>query len=722
MLSSVQSTRASSGQAVLVCGLGRLGLQCVKALSGYRVPVRAIDLNPPADLADQLACLTAGDFRDPETLRRAGIEQCRSIVLLSGDTGANIEGALAARRANPEIRLVVRGEQQSWHARLSERLGNLVVYEPNLLSASAFAFAVLDAHVLAHFYVDDQLFQVTEHLVRPGEHWVGSPIESAHGPGRQILLHVPAVLGPEQAHRPAEFYGWHPDQKVAAGDRLLFLTRGNPPQSESEPGAAPSLRERARETLRWAARDLRRRRTAGFSRAGSVALTGLGVLGALLMAAVVFFAWSEPKLPVAESLRLALMLLTGGHLADVFINFDKLPRGVLWAEVLLTITGTILTAIVYALLTDRLLTARFNLLARRPRPPARGHVIIAGLGATGERIAALLTQLERPVVGIDSDSVAPHLPAELPIIRGSATSSTILREANLSRAHGLVAATADDLQNVQIALQAAKVNPECRLAVRTYDPRFSENVSILLPEAKILCVSSLAATAYAAAALGEHVISLFQMLKRPVLVVEYQVLPGDTLEQRALWEIAEGYSVVPVLYQARGGSARVPTLDDAVLRLTPGDRLVVLASAASLEAIERGDLRPREYELRLEQLRPYAEPMQVVGTLAQRFGYTLERARDVLEHLPQTVPERLYGLYARRTYRLLLANGVQASLRRCNVQEAHVEAPPALRRPTPTAAPAVLEHMGYQASGSQVREPNIRVSVAASAKRFDPPS
>jgi hypothetical protein len=69
---------------------------------------------------------------------------------------------------------------------------------------------------------------------------------------------------------------------------------------------------------------------------------------------------------------------------------------------------------------------------------------------------------------------------------------------------------------------------------------------------------------------------------------------------------------------------------------------VVLASAASLEAIERGDLRPREYELTLEGLRPYAEPLQVVGLLVQRFGYTLEEARTVLRSLPQLAPQQMY--------------------------------------------------------------------------------
>jgi Trk K+ transport system NAD-binding subunit len=192
MLSNVGYLRSPSNQAVLVCGLGRLGQQCVRSLAGYRVPVRAIDLNPPASLGEDFADITAGDFRDPEVLRKAGIEHCRSIVLVAGDVAANVEGAFAARRVNPNIRLVVRAEQQTWHGLLQDRLGNVVVYEPNRLSAPAFAFAVLDAHILAHFYVDEQLFQVTEHVVKEGERWVGTPIESAQVPGRQILLHVPA--------------------------------------------------------------------------------------------------------------------------------------------------------------------------------------------------------------------------------------------------------------------------------------------------------------------------------------------------------------------------------------------------------------------------------------------------------------------------------------------------------------------------------------------------
>jgi Trk K+ transport system NAD-binding subunit len=707
MLSS-SGIRAPSEQAVMVCGLGRLGQQCVKALAGYRVPVYGVDLQLPSGVAEDFARITLGDFRDPETLRRAGLTQCRSIVLLASDTAANIEGAFAARRVHPGIRVVVRGEQQVWQELLDQRLGNLVVYEPNRLAAPALAFAVLDEHVLAHFYVDDQLFQVTEHRVQEGERWVGSPIETTQMPGRQILVHIPANA---TVQREPEFYGWHPEQRIAVGDRLLILTRTWPAASDPSKQIRASWLETAR--VMW--RDFERHRKEGWSRAAKLSVIGLGVMAVLVLLTVVSFTASAPHLPVMESLRLALMLLTGGHLADVVVAFDKLPRGVQWAEVLLTIMGTLLTAVVYALLTDRLLTARFNLLAPRPRPPARGHVIIAGVGATGERIAALLEQLSRPAVGIEAEPLSPHAPAHLPVIRGTPTAAANLREAHLETAHGLVAATSDELQNLQIALLTASINPRCRLAVRIFDPRLSENLSSVLPDARILCITTLAATAYAAAALGEHVISLFQMLGRPVLVVEYVVGDSDTLNGRALWEIAEGYSVVPVLFEPRGGKARAPTLDDSVVRLRRGDRLVVLASAGSLEAIERGDLRPREYELMLEGLRSYAEPLQVVGILTQRFGYSLEQARDVLAHLPQPAPQRMYGLYARRTYRLLHANGVIASLRRLSVHDTTGIVENLSRRSVREAAIDVRSSLGH---ASQSRE-RATVSAAGSQPSLD---
>jgi len=640
---------------VLVCGLGRVGRQCIQALRGYDVPVRAIDLLPHDEVALELesGAVTQGDFRDLATLLRAGVGNCRSIVLASSDPTANVEGALAARRANSAIRLVIRAQEHGWHDLLAKQLGNLVVYEPNRLSAATFALAALDSEVIAHFYVDAQLFQVIEHEVQARDPWIGHSLDEIQPSGRQLLSHVPAG---SPAADGGPFYGWDPERTVAPGDRLLFLRTGGLSGGFTARTLPPERSARAA-ALRFG-RSFLPKPDQRLQRPAKVALAGLAVLAVLVLLATNVFAWGAMQLPLSEALRWALALLFGAHLADLSSSFEEIPVGVHWLELALVMGGTVLTAVLYALLTDLLLRARFDLRSRRPSPPARDHVIVAGLGQTGVRIAGLLEQLKCKVAAVEASPVEPHVLPNLAIVSGQATEEDVLLKAGLARARGLVAATSDDQYNVEIALLASTINPACRIAVRTFDPRFRENVAFLLPEARVLCVSSLAATAYAAAALGENVINLFQTPGAPVLVVEYDVIEDDTLIGRPLWEIAEGYAVVPVMFQRSGQPARVPASDDAAIKLRAGDRVVVLATPASLEAIERGDLRRPRYQLRLERLRPYAESLQVVGMLSQRLDYTLEQGHAALESLPQVVPLRLYGRYATRTARLLDANGV----------------------------------------------------------------
>lgn len=656
-----ESTRAPTGAPVLVCALGRVGLQCVRSLRGYRVPVLAIDSKLSEETLAELGpgALIEGDFRDPDTLRRAGVARCRSIALLSADPAANIEGALAARRVNPTIRLVVRAEERNWHRLLASELGNIVVYEPNRLAEAAFAFAALDSHVLAHFYVHEHLFQVVDHVVQPGDPWLGESIEGLHAVERQPLLHLPALAGPE----PPEFNGWGPGRTLAAGDRLLWLSTASAPD---QPAARRRRSERPRASssrvLSLLRRFIRPRAREKLSRPAKLTLFGAAALVGLIITAALAFSFGPPHLPASEALRLSILLLFGGHLADVFADFERLPGSVQWAEVILTICGTVLTAVVYALLTDRLLTAHFQLRTGWSRAPERDHVIVAGHGDTAARMAAQLAQFRCSVLSIEAR--AEDAQPDLPAVIGSARDPATLRAAHVGKARSLIAATANDQHNVEIALLASALNANCSLVVRTFDPRFSANVAFLLPQAKVLCVASLAATAYAAAALGEHVLHLFETPERSVLVVEYEVASNDTLVGRALYEVAEGYSVVPVLHQRAGAEAIVPRPEHSSLHLSAGDRLVVLATAASLEAIERGELRPASYELWLERLLPYAEPVRIVSLLSQRLGYTLEQAYAALDALPQRAPLLLYGLYASRTQRVLLSNGVEARIAR----------------------------------------------------------
>lgn len=122
---------------IVVCGLGRLGLGCLRTLLQFNRTLRCLDQTPPpwrdgdglAALAD---ALVIGDMRDPEALMRAGGREARAVLLLSSDSGLNLEAALQVRLLNPSARVVVRSNGSlDLERHLRERLPGLaLVAEP----------------------------------------------------------------------------------------------------------------------------------------------------------------------------------------------------------------------------------------------------------------------------------------------------------------------------------------------------------------------------------------------------------------------------------------------------------------------------------------------------------------------------------------------------------------------------------------------------------------
>src|SRR2546430_7025960 len=138
----------------------------------------------------------------------------------------------------------------------------------------------------------------------------------------------------------------------------------------------------------------------------------------------------------------------------------------------LIISGAVLVALAIGTLTQGLLEFEITeLLGRRKmdRDIERlsGHYILCGAGRVGERTARELAQRPVPFVIIDKDRVvAERLPKEWPSITGDATHETVLRQAHIERAAGLVAATTTDAINVYIVLTARGLNPKLKIIAR----------------------------------------------------------------------------------------------------------------------------------------------------------------------------------------------------------------------------------------------------------------
>lgn len=670
MLPSSDSHQPSNStqptEQFLVCGLGSVGQHCVAVLKEYGVVVSAIDQVQPntweiPDLANLLEDLLIGDCRQTSVLEQAKIRQCRSILLVTSDDRVNTEAALAARLLNPQIRLIVRSDKQNLNQLLSQSLGNFVAYEPTQLSAAAFALAALGAETLGYFNLEGHLLRVVKYQIQEGDRWCDRwLVHGLNSRTRRVLSHTT-----DSSHLPKQFHQWEPESKLREGDTIVYIevTDSHSQQSDTNSRrvrqwqaivqgmAVENLKQKWHQFWQWTHQYQTRR----------VAIICCITVLVLLFCGTVLFRLEYPGISLREAFSATAALLLGGY-SDLFGTFKLTIPIAWWLQLFslgLALAGTAFIAVLYALLTETLLTSRLQFFPSRPPLPPQNHIVLIGLGRVGARIAALLQELKQPVVGITNTAIAPNLLPQIPIIVSNIGNA--LTKVNLGNAKSIIVVTDDDMENLEIGLMAHVVSPTSGIVIRTYDQHFSDNVARLFPYAQVLCTSALSAEVFAAAAFGENILSLFHFNNQTVLVTEYKIEVGDTLNGLILAEVAYGYSVVPILYQkyTQEPSKLMPS-DDTCLH--PGDRLIVLATSSSLQRIERGEIAPRLWQVQIEKALTRDAIFDGANEIALISGCSIGTARELMKHLPGMLRRPLHQHQAQRLVRDLNKVQVRAHL------------------------------------------------------------
>ena len=134
--------------AVVVCGLGRFGLQVVEALRGCGCPVTVVsDAHTHPERIERAeaagARLVRGDFRTHAARRDAEIGRARAVVLTTASDVANLEAALEIRGEAPDVRIVMRHSQPRLARRFETDFGIAAALAPADLAAPAFVEAAL---------------------------------------------------------------------------------------------------------------------------------------------------------------------------------------------------------------------------------------------------------------------------------------------------------------------------------------------------------------------------------------------------------------------------------------------------------------------------------------------------------------------------------------------------------------------------------------------------
>jgi Trk K+ transport system NAD-binding subunit len=227
---------------------------------------------------------------------------------------------------------------------------------------------------------------------------------------------------------------------------------------------------------------------------------------------------------VAETLSAALVL--DQALVDAFygavktlVTVDPNPdvqHGPKWFKVAISLS--MLVALLFAAaftggLVERLIGRNLTGLLGRRAVPRSDHVVVVGLGQVGLRLCMLLRELGISIVALDDqpdgENVGHARQLGIPVVIGRGADPSLLRRLSLERAIALAAVTADDEQNIRVALAARSQSGDLRVVLRAGSNAIGGETNSLERLGHVRDVHRIGAVYIAGLALGsnpEHVV------------------------------------------------------------------------------------------------------------------------------------------------------------------------------------------------------------------------
>ncbi|MDX1639411.1 MAG: potassium channel protein [Balneolaceae bacterium] len=220
------------------------------------------------------------------------------------------------------------------------------------------------------------------------------------------------------------------------------------------------------------------------------------------------------------------------------------------------------------------------------------HYIICGYGRIGHRIAQVLKQADIPVVVVENrDSSIERIKEDrLLYVEGDAQEESVLIEAGIQRAKGLICTLSRDQDNVFVTLIARELNEQIFILVRT-NQRANTKKILRSGANKVISPYEVGADRMANVILRPHVDQFMNQIlggeHQDHIFDEVKVFEGSDLAGKTLAEakIRQRYFVVIIAIIPEGETEQIrfnPGSDD---RINAGDSLVVLGDVDRIEQL-----------------------------------------------------------------------------------------------------------------------------------------
>lgn len=218
------------------------------------------------------------------------------------------------------------------------------------------------------------------------------------------------------------------------------------------------------------------------------------------------------------------------------------------------------------------------------------HIVLVGLGRLGYRTYRLLRALGEAVVVIEREAAGEFVDSVrrdgTPLLIADARREEALADANIGRARSIIVATNDDLANLEIALDARRLNAGIAVILRMFDQNMADKVQKGFNIRNAMSQSAISAPAFAMAAIDRAYVSTYVVDDELITIQECRIRPDGALAGKTIGDITRIYGFGVVRHKNGSGTTFFPLSDR---RLESGDELLVQAPfRAVLELQKRG--------------------------------------------------------------------------------------------------------------------------------------
>lgn len=544
---------------IIVYGLNSIGYRIFCLLRNQEADVVGVNPHPIPHEPEVLV----GDLDAAETLKKAGIETARILIIAHGDDAVNLDILLQARLLNPQIRIINRLFNTSLGDRLDHTLPEHTTMSVAALSAPIFAFASMGDLAIGHLQLFEKTWPISEVYISETHPWCGLSLSQLWEDRSRMLIYY---LTSDSEISLVEAMSL--DRRLQAGDRLIIGTK---PKVRLR---RLSWRDKLHKAYAWVAQFQRHLR--------SGLLVTLVLFSTIGVTTLTYFNFSLAKATVVDSLYFSVGMITGAGGQESVA--ENAPMAIKVFTAIMMLVGAGVIGIFYALLNDLVLGTRLRQFWDVAHIPNRSHFIVCGLGGVGVKIVHQLLHQGHEVVVIEHNSnnrfISTVRSQKVSVILADASLPQTLKAANIERASALLAVTDVDMINLEIALTAKELSPKMSVVVRSNNPDQASRMAQVFDFTAVLNPFEIAAPNFAAAALGGRILG--SGITGDILWIALSLLitPAHPFCGRPVQEIAIAADLVPLYLDTPSQSIHGLDLLNALLN--PGDVLHLTIPAKNM--------------------------------------------------------------------------------------------------------------------------------------------